>query len=165
MAYSADIITRARNLYVMERLTFAEIGARLEVADNTVRRWRDKAAMLSDDWDKARSLYTMMGAGQESVMFALLEDFVLIFQATQEAVKEAPMTPIEKVEALTKLSDSFSKFSAGMGKVAPEVSRLAIAQDVLKRLADHIKTNRPDLGEDLLDVLGEFSKRLAKDYG
>src|SRR5574341_1435124 len=97
-----------RAAYVHDAQTVEAAAARLKLPVGTARRWKRVAKAAGDDWDKARAAARIAGSGIQAVAGAVLEDFVLLFQSTLTALKADPdLSPGEKAEALSRLSDAF----------------------------------------------------------
>ena len=73
------------------------------------------------------------------------------------------MKTSRRVTLLTSLSDSYNKAISANKKLLPETSRLAVALEVLEKLADWLKTKRPELLGAFLDELEPFGAQLEKE--
>lgn len=49
-----DLLPLAEHLYVNEQCSLAEIAKRLDVAERTIRNWKDKARREGGDWELKR---------------------------------------------------------------------------------------------------------------
>lgn len=162
----ADKKRTARRLFVLERQAIPTMAFTLGVSESTARRWKKEAKLAGDDWDVARSANALAGEGLESVVATVVEDFVALFQATIEQIKGSEnIEPSEKVKLMASLSDAFNKMVASAGRVAPKLSELGVAQDVLQRFAEFIRKHHPDHAQTFLEVLEPFGEYLAEVYG
>lgn len=164
MAHDQHTKNQLRKLYVFERLPLERAAAQCGVSHPTARRWKAAAALLGDDWDKVRAAHTMAGTDLEDIARQLLTDLVIQFKATMDALTASvDIDAKTRVELLTSLSDSYNKAISANKKLMPETSRLAIALEVLERLAGHIKTRRPELMAAFLEELEPFGEMLEKE--
>ncbi|MEO5336882.1 MAG: DUF1804 family protein [Magnetospirillum sp. WYHS-4] len=155
-----------RAAYVHRRLPLPAAAAECGVPFDTARKWKDKARRDGDDWDKARAAGAMAGEAAVVLVRALIEDFINLHQSVLDAVKgDGEMPALAKVQALSMLADAFSKTMAAAGKAAPELSALAVAQEVLRMLGDFIRNNYPKHGPAFVEVLEPFGAEVAKRYG
>lgn len=166
MAHDDQVRRNARRAFVYERQALPTISIALAVSEATLRRWKKEAREGGDDWDMARSANAIAGEGLEAVVATVIEDFVVLYQATISGVKEHPaMEPLDKVKALASLADAFHKTITAAGRVSPKLSELGIAMDVLKRLAEFTREHHPKQVEALLVVLEPFGSHLSEVYG
>lgn len=165
MAHAPEIRAKVRAAYVHDRQPLEVAAERHGVSYPTARRWKSDAETNGDDWERARSAARLSGDGIQNVAQMILEDYLTLHQATVEGVKSAAdMNPLAKAEVLSRLADAFTKTMAAVGKASPELSRLAVATDVLQRFAKYIGGNHPHLAEALLEVIEPFAADLARDY-
>lgn len=166
MAHPPELRAKVRGSYVHERLPLETAAEKHGVSYPTARRWKADAENDGDDWERARSAARLAGDGMRNVTQMMLEDYLQLHQSTVEAVKsDQKMGPLAKAEVLSRLADAFTKTMAAVGKASPELSRLAVATDVLQRFAKFIASEAPHLAEPLLEVIEPFAAELAKDYG
>ncbi len=166
MAHTPETRLAARASYVYDAQPPEAIAARLKVSAATIGRWKREAETDGDDWDKARSAARLSGQGAEAVTTAVLEDFVLLFKSTLDDIKnDTKMTPMAKAEAISRLSDAYTKTIAAMAKSAPKLNKLAVAMEVLQLLAKFISTGYPHLSEPFADMLDQFGLTLSEAFG
>lgn len=166
MAHSPETKTQARALYVFDRLDLTKISERIGVSVGTVRRWKSLAEAQGDDWDKSRTAASMASTGTDDMVALLIEDYVQLHLSVIEELKKAEgVRPIEKAEALAGLADAFNKTINAAGRASPKISELAVAQDVIKRLGDHVATKFPQHGEAFIEILETFGKEVLAAYG
>lgn len=163
MAHDQATKDKLRRLYVFERLSLEIAAGQCGVSFATARRWKDKAETAGDNWEKLRAAHTMAGKDLEDIARQLLTDLVLQFKATMDALSREDIPASERVTLLTSLSDSYNKAISANKKLLPETSRLAVALEVLEKLADWLKTKRPELLGALLDELNPFGAMLEKE--
>ncbi|SDQ17742.1 DUF1804 family protein [Pseudovibrio sp. Tun.PSC04-5.I4] len=162
----ADQKRKARRLFILERQAIPTVAFTIGVSESTLRRWKKEAATNGDNWDVARSANALAGEGLEAVVATVVEDFVTMFQMTIEQIKASgEIEPPEKVKLMASLSDAFNKMVSSAGRVAPKLSELGIAQDVLQRLAEFIQKHHPSHAQIFLEVLEPFGDYLAEAYG
>lgn len=163
MAHDQATKDKLRRLYVFERLSLEIAAGQCGVSFATARRWKDKAETAGDNWEKLRAAHTMAGKDLEDIARQLLTDLVLQFKATMDALSREDIPASERVTLLTSLSDSYNKAISANKKLLPETSRLAVALEVLEKLADWLKTKRPGLLGAFLDELEPFGAMLEKE--
>ncbi|WP_310620901.1 DUF1804 family protein [Flexibacterium corallicola] len=157
---------KARRLFVLERQAIPTIALALHVSESTVRRWKKDALANGDNWDAVRSAQMMAGEGLETVVTSVVEDFTVLFQATIEQLKSSDnLEAAERVKLMASLSDAFNKMVASAGRVAPKISELGVANDVLQRLGEFIFKHHPQHTEAFLEILEPFGEELARQYG
>lgn len=166
MAHDADKRREARKKYVFERQALPVIAVTLSVSEATIRRWKRDAGSRGDNWDTARSANTIAGDGFDGLVTEVVQDYVIVHQATIEDLRHADqLSPGDKAKILASLADSFNKTVKAAGRVSPKISELGVAMDVLKRLADFTAHTHPKLAPALLEVLEPFGQHLAEVYG
>ena len=163
MAHGQETRDKLRRLYVFERLSLEVAAGQCGVSFATARRWKDKAETAGDNWEKLRAAHTMAGKDLEDIARQLLTDLVLQFKATMDALAREDIPASERVTLLTSLSDSYNKAISANKKLLPETSRLAVALEVLEKLADWLKAKRPELLGAFLDELEPFGAQLEKE--
>ncbi len=165
MAHSAEKRREARKAYIYERLTIPAVALKVGVPAATIRRWKRAAKQAGDDWDAARAAVMLSGEGLEAVVSTVVEEFVLQFHAALEMLKREDIAPDERVKLMAQLSDAFNKMVGAAGRVAPKISQLSVALDVLRRLGEYIREHHPDEAETFLAILEPFGEQLAEAYG
>jgi len=166
MGYGPEVIRKVRAAYVRDCLPLEQAAVREGVGPRTAARWKAKAQEEGDDWDRARTAARLSGENLEQINQALLEQFLTFHQATMEEVqKDLKMKAGDKVAAISRLADAFNKTMNAVSKSAPELSRLAVASDVLQRLGRYVAEHHPAHASMFLEVLEPFGEELVKAYG
>ena len=161
MAHSQETKQKLRQLYVFDHVALEAAAVQCRVSYNTARRWKSEAADYGDDWDKLRAAHTIAGGELEEIARQLLTDLVLQFKATMDQLQaDAELDAKTQVELLTSLSDSYNKAISANKRLLPETSQLAVALEVLQRLAEYIRKHRPALLVEFMDVLEPFGAAL-----
>lgn len=162
-----DVIKRsARKAFVFQRQSLPTIAITLTVSEPTLRRWKREAKERGDDWDVGRAANTLAGEGMEAIVSTVIEDFVVLYQATIEGIKnDQGIATADRVKLMASLADAFQKMISAAGRVSPKISELGVAMDVLKRLAGFISKNHPDQANAFLEVLEPFGVHLSEVYG
>lgn len=164
MAHSQETKDDLRKKYVFEGLSLAMAAVMCEVSYGTAQRWKNQAQDAGDDWDKVRIAHSMAGGDLEDLSRQILTDFVIQFKSTMDQIRESKdIAPTVRVELLTSLADSYNKAISANRKMLPETSKLAVAMEVLQRLAEHLKEHKPELLADFMDVLEPFGERIARE--
>jgi len=165
MAHGEDLRRAVRAAYVFDQLGLEVAAAKNGVPEGTARNWKREGKKLGDDWDKARGAQMLAGGCIEDVMRQTLAVAIQQTQATIEAIQSAEnMSPQDKVKALASLSDSLNKLMAAFARMMPETNKLAVATDVVKRMAEFTRAKYPKHAAALIEVLEPFADELAKAY-
>lgn len=164
MSAKEDLKRKVRSDYVYRRMMQSTIAAAYSVSEATVGRWKKAAKDAGDDWDKARTAHVIAGEGMEAVVSSVLEDFMIQAQATLDEIKDGVHTTKEKVEMLVSLADAMTKVTASAKRLAPKISELGVAQDVMAKLLDFVKENFPQHAQVILEIIEPFGERLTELY-
>lgn len=166
MAHPKETRDAVRRAFVFDRLTLEIAAMKAGVSYGTARRWKTDAAETGDDWDKAQSAQLIAGGSLEEIARGVLAGLVTQYQATmEELTRTEDVKPLEKTKLLASLADSFQKTVSASKKILPETNELAVAMDVLQRLATFVKNNRPDHIQVFAEILEPFGHELSKAYG
>lgn len=165
MSLNPDIKRALRAAYVHKMLMMEQAAADAKVSLGTAIRWKREAKQQGDDWDRARAAAMLSSEGAEEVSRAVLEQFVLLFQSTLEALKnDKESSPLSKAEAISRLSDAYNKTMSAVAKSNPKINRLALAMDVIKLLTDFILANYPNHAPAFSEILSPFGHHLTKEF-
>lgn len=166
MAYSPETVQAVRGSFVFERLPLPVAASKHEVSYSTAQAWKKKALDAGDDWDRARSASLMAAGGLGDVTNQILESFTLLYQSTMQEIQDSTdLKPLEKTEAMSRLSDSYSKMMKAAGYANPKISKLAIAMEVLNEEATLIKAEFPDDVERFAKILDRLGPRICEVFG
>lgn len=165
MAYSSNVRRQVRDLYIQKRATIPTISVMLDVPQGTLARWKADAKKDGDDWDMARAAAVMADDGFDAVVSAAVESFTIMFQTTMEQIQDAgDIEPATKVKLMASLSDAFNKMINAAGRASPSLSKLAIASEVLAKMADFIHEDFAEHAEAFVEILEPFGLLIAKEY-
>ena len=165
MARPQEDRRKARSEYVFARKSAPHVALVVGVSAATIQRWKREARAGGDDWDKARAAHLIAGEGLEAVLAVVIEEFVLLAQSTIEDIKtNEEMTTDTRVKNLVMLADAMTKATSSAGRLAPKISELGVAQDVISRLLTFVREHHPDHAEAMLEVLEPFGHELARAY-
>lgn len=162
MAHHPETRTALRGAYVHQCLPLSEAARRVGVSEGTATNWKRKAREAGDDWDRARAASLSSGRGQDTVLQDVLERIVMLTQSTLEALQDADVDPLARVEAISRLSDAYHKTASAAAKTNPKLSKLAVAMEVLERLAAYTGQHYPQHLAGLVEVLEPFGAELAR---
>lgn len=165
MAYGPETRQAVRKSYVYDRLSLKAASDRHRVAYHTARRWKSEAKTDGDCWDKARTAARMAGGGLGDITAQLLEDFALLFQATVEEIRDGEYDGLKKAEALSRLSDAYTKTMKAAAGGAPKIAKLSVALEVLDELAGFIREHHPQHLETFAEILEPFGARVSEVFG
>jgi len=165
VAYSKAIKEAVKAAYVNARLPLEAAAQKVGVSYSTAQSWKRKAREEGDDWDRARQAVRMSTGQLGDITTQLLEDFAILFQTTVGQIKDAEVNPLAKAEAISRLSDAYTKTMRAATKGAPEIGRLAMALEVLDKLGKFVQAEFPQHADALIEVLEPFGKQVAASYG
>lgn len=164
MATDHDTRRKARADYIYRRMTIATIAALHSVSQATIGRWKKAAKEAGDDWDIARSASILAGEGIETVVSSVVEDFMIMAQSLLDEIKNGELPLGDKVKHLVALADAMTKMTASAGKLAPKISELGVAQDVMQHLMKFVREYFPHHAAAILEIIEPFGERLAGLY-
>lgn len=163
MAYGEETKQALRSAYIYKRLSIKDAANMVGIPYGTARAWKAKAEEVGDDWDVARNAARMAAGGLGELTNALIENFAIQSESILEAIKTSEkMSPGEKVDVMTKLSDSYSKLVASATKSGTKVAPLAVAMQVLQLLGDFIKDEYPQHASAFVEILEPFGRLVAE---
>lgn len=166
MAHAPETRKAVRAAYIYQRLALEVAAASHGVSASTAQRWKSEAAREGDDWDAQRAASSLAGEGREALARQVLEDYLRQHSAALEALETATeVTPLARAEALSRLADSFNKVMSAHSRLQPELSKLAVAMDVVQRLAGFIHERYPQHAGAFLELLEPFGAELTRAYG
>ncbi|WP_423197438.1 DNA-binding protein [Cupriavidus sp. H19C3] len=166
MAHPKETRDVVRRAYVFDRLTLEVAAMKAGVAYATARRWKTDAFEAGDDWDRAQSAHLIAGGTLEEIARGVLAGLVTQYQATMEELAASEnVKPQEKTKLLASLADSFQKTVSASKKILPETNELAVAMDVIQRLASWVKENKPEHIAAFAQILEPFGNELSRAYG
>ena len=165
MSSRDDLKRKVRSDFVYRRMMQSTIAAAYGLSEATIGRWKkDAKEKHGDDWDKARTAHVIAGEGIETVVSTVLEDFMIQAQSTLDEIKNGEHSTKEKVEMLVSLADAMTKITASAKRLAPKISELGVAQDVMSKFLDFVRENFPQHATVILEILEPFGEKLAELY-
>lgn len=166
MAHPQEKRDDLRKAYVFGNLSMEIAALQVGVAIGTARRWKRDALDRGDDWDRSRDAHLLSGGGIESVSRSLLSNFIIQYQSTLEMLNDnTDIKPLERVQAIASLSDSFTKAVSASKKVLPETNRLAIVLEVIQLLIDFINTQHAEHMPAFVEILDGFGQKVEEEFG
>lgn len=153
-----------RAAYVHQALLIGQAAAHGGVPEGTAIAWKRKAKKGGDDWDRARAASYMSGQGSDTVMMSVLQSILTLTQSTLADMEGAEIDPLDRVEAISRLVDAYHKTSAAISRGSPKLNKLAMAMEILEKLADFIRQHHPQHAPALLAVLEPFGAEVARSY-
>ncbi len=161
MAYSRQTKRALREAY-LSGLSLPKAAAQAGVKLSTARRWKKEAGA---EWDRIRAAQRLSGDGLEAVVQGILGDMILLHQTAVKKINELDKSPEECAALLASLTDSLVKTTKSLGHVAPKLSRLGAAMEILRDLADFIQAEHPRQTQAFLEILEPFGELMAKKHG
>lgn len=166
MASSNKKLRDARRKYVFERQAIPTIAVSLGVSQSTVRRWKKAAKANGDDWDIGRSANMLSGESMEAIVTNVLERFIIQFEATiSDLEADKNIGAADRAKILQGLGDAFAKTISSAARVAPKISEMGVANDVVRRLTNFVGENYPHHSDAFLEILEPFGDHLIEVYG
>lgn len=165
MAHPAESRVALRAAY-LDGLALEIAAVKVGVPVATARRWKYDAAAAGDDWDKMRNAQMLAaGGGMEQTLGRVVSMVITQAEATVRVLEtNTDMSPLERTQAIASLTDSLGKASAVAARLMPQTSQLAIAMDVIKRLAAFVAKQHPAHAEAFGEILEPFGDEIAKAY-
>lgn len=164
MSARDDLRRKVRGDFVYRRMTAATIAVAYNLSEATIGRWKKAAKDQGDDWDKARTAAVIAGEGLETVVSQVVEDFMILAQALLDDIRDGELSTSEKVSHLVALADAQTKMVSSARKLAPKISELGVAQDVMGHLLTFVRENFPQHAAAILEIIEPFGERLAGLY-
>ena len=166
MAHKDSTRLAVRAAYINERLTLSAAAARHHIQRNTAATWKRQAKAGGDDWDLARNSLRLAKGGIAKITEVILEDFSYLASSTlAELKRNTSLNPLQKAEALVKLSDAYAKTTKAAGCVDPQLGRLSIAMDVIQDLGEFLQKDAPDLIDPFSNALHRYGAHLTAKWG
>lgn len=166
MAYSQDTINAVRRSFINEQLPMEAAADKHGIPVATARRWKSSAAASGDNWDTLKAAYVMTAGGIEETSRHVLMSFMVQHRTVMDQLTNNDgISAIVRAQAIIGLADAFNKMVASSRRVLPEISRIAVALDVIERFAECVQKNRPDLLEGFLSLLDIFGREVEAIYG
>jgi len=165
MAYGDEIKRKVRENYI-KGMPLTSAATSVDVPYETARNWKRKAELAGDDWDNVRAAHSVSKSGVKALTAAIIEDFVSLFKSTIDQVKvNEEMPALQKAQIIAQLSDSYAKTIKAAGDSNPKLSALAVAMEVIKKLAEFIRDHYPQLMESYAEILEPFGEEISRTYG
>ncbi|MGX3066443.1 DUF1804 family protein [Ursidibacter arcticus] len=164
MAHDPKVRAFVRRYYVFDRFTLEQSAQKAGVSFNTARRWKLEAEKQGDDWDKVRDAQLLASGEVKELSQSLLTGFVIQYRTTMEELQNDELSSKEKVMLLSTLADSFTKMTAASKRILPEISAIAAAMKTIELFASLLKTKKPHLLPDFLELLDEIEPLLQKEF-
>ena len=103
------------------------------------------------------------GSHWERMSETLLADYLQSHQEALIAIKSQVTEPLQRVEALSKLSTAMDRTFRALDRGTPEHPPLTIARMVLERQSEFIKNSFPNHLPAFLEILKPFEQALLAD--
>ncbi|MFV2030606.1 DUF1804 family protein [Neisseria sp. S1] len=165
MAHPKETRDKLRQLYVSGGQTLETAAMMCQVPFATARNWKASEKAKGNDWDKMRAAHTLAGGDVEVVARAMIAGQILQYESVMKELEENhDLNTMDKVKAISMLSDSYNKTMAAHKRLLPEVHEASVAIKTIDLLAQHIKQNYPNLIEDFLKVLDSFEPVIEQEF-
>ena len=80
--------------------------------------------------------------------------------ALKQAEADEDMAPEKRMALVTSAADALAKAVRAAGRLAPELSRYAVAMEVVQGLSNHTATHHPEHAQTLLELLESYAPKL-----
>lgn len=155
----------AFRLYVEESRNPAQCAAAVGVSERTVQNWMARARDQGKAWDKARSAFLLGPGGPESIALQFVPLFFRLITSTlADLEKTTDMPPLQKAEALSRVTDAAVKAANAMGRLNPSLNRLSVAMEVMKVLADFVAKSFPQHKKTFEELMAPFGQHLLEKF-
>ena len=155
----------AFRLYVEESRNPAQCATSVGVSERTVQNWMARARDQGKSWDKSRSAYLLGPGGTESIALKFVPTFFALINSTIKDLEGATdIKPLEKAEALSRITDAAVKASNAMAKLNPSLNRVSIAMETIKTFADFIAKEFPQHGDAFSEVITSFGQHVLTKF-
>ena len=166
MAYGLRQKNEVKKNYTNRMLPLTQAAKLANVPVSTARRWKSEALARGEDWDELRAASAITSGGRDDLMKTIVNNFVVMFQSTMDSLQKAEnMPPETKVDALASLADAFAKTMKSAGAASPELSRLAIANDIIQLMGDFVREKYPQHINAFIEILEPFGEEVSRNYG
>lgn len=139
MAYPLEKRHEVRRYYVYDRFPMESAAEKAGIPYNTARIWKQKAKEEGDDWERARSAAMMAGGNLGDLTNQVVEQFSTLFKSVIDDINTGDYDGLKKAEAISRLSDAYTKTMKAAAGGNPQIARLSVALEVLKAMADFIR--------------------------
>lgn len=160
MAHDPKTRAALRAAYVGGQ-SLEEAAAGAGVSISSARTWKARAKREGDDWEAHRAARLQAQDGPAAAR-ALLEEFLWTHREAITAIRnDAALTPMQRADALAKLTDSLNKTLAASARLDREAATLADHLALLSRLGDFVQRRFPRHGPAFLEILEPFGRELT----
>lgn len=165
MAHDSAKRAAVRRSFVVDRQPLSAACQLAGVSYSTGRAWKSEALRVGDDWERARQAEEVGDGGVRELTRVVLEEFVPLFKSTIEAIRGDKLDAVDKAEAISRLSDAYSKTVKASGAVDPAIAKLGWAMDVMRSLAKFTAERFPQHQGALMEIIELFGEQLAVEFG
>lgn len=114
---------------------------------------------------RLRAASRLAGQEREALVAELLEDTLRLHVEAVASLASSEADPLMRVELLAKLSQALDRTLRALGKASPELSRLAVAKEVLERMALFVQEHFPRHLTVFVEILEPFAAALVAEEG
>jgi transposase len=143
-SYDGETRSRCKNLYCYDGHSIAEIARMMPPSESTLRRWKEE-----DDWEDQKMAKEVSG---RMIAEQLKRQVHMI---VEEANSEGRLLTNAEVDRIRKMRSDIEKLDD------TEI-RIGHALDTIDELGDWMAEHYPDLHEQLVQPLMEFSRELVR---
>lgn len=166
MAHPRETRKAVRNAYVYQRLALEAAAASLGVNVSTAQRWKREAADSGDNWDDARDAVVFSDEDLTRRMRESLERYLRNVNKVMDALDaNQNLGIVVQADLITKVGYWNERALSGYKRLLPEIAELAVAMEVLQRLASFISEKYPQHAGAFLELLEPFGGELSRVYG
>jgi len=143
--YSDEVRARCKSLYCLKGHEIPEIAQLTGVSESTLRRWRKE-----EEWDDQRMARSVSG---RMIAEELKQQ---VWKVVKQANEEGRMLDNAEVDRIRKLRKDINKLDD------TEIF-VGHALDTIDELGDWLGEHYPELRDDMVQPLMEFSRKLVQD--
>jgi hypothetical protein len=156
---------KLRSLYVHGNFTLESAAEQMQISKRSAMRWKNQALSEGDDWDRARLAHLISQEGRDAFIASMVDGFVTANLTCQRLIAEAPdMSPMQRVNLLASLADSFAKVMRAQERAQPDVNRQAVAMEVMEHLLRFVREQYPKHSGVLLEIYDPFAVEINNVY-
>lgn len=143
--YSDGVRARCKSLYCYKGHEIPDISELTGVSESTLRRWRKE-----DEWNDQRMARSVSG---RMIAEQLRKQVWMIIQSANEEARMLDNGEVDRVRKMRKDINELDDTEVFVGH----------ALDTIDELGDFLGENYPDLRNDMVQPLMEFSRKLVQE--
>lgn len=164
--YGPEHRRQARTLYIYQRLSLEVLSEKMGIAKSTLNNWKRQAFRDGDDWDQVRTTAELTDAGFKYTIANVMESYLRQNkQALADLEADKTLKAADRAKIMSSLAFSLREMRQSVSQLNPEMNKLALAMEVIHRLATFVRDQFPQHTEAMLEILEPFGEAMSKRYG